>query len=108
MDMAQFGPWRFLSDTAREDIQEQVVDKIGRSAPDRQVSPDALWVNSLQMMLSSACVMGVYETRMRFLLMFRRHSEGDVTSWPLHTHLFNPVVIVRLSKSSIHLDTKLL
>lgn len=78
--MAQFGPWRFLSDTAREDIQEQVVDKIGRSAPDRQVSPDALWVNSLRMMLSSARVMAVYETRMRSL--FPRYSEGDVLAAP--------------------------
>lgn len=84
MDMAQFGPWRFLSDTAREDIQEQVVDKIGRSAPDRQVSPDALWVNSLRMMLSSARVMGVYETRMRSVLMLPRYSEGDVLAAP-HT-----------------------
>lgn len=84
--MAQFGPWRFLSDTAREDIQEQVVDKIGRSAPDRQVSPDALWVNSLRMMLSSGRVMGVYETRMRSLLIFPRYSEGDVLVAP-HTFM---------------------
>lgn len=33
MDMAQFGPGRFLSDTGREDGQERVEDKIGRSAP---------------------------------------------------------------------------
>lgn len=52
--MAQFGPGRYLSDTAREDRQEWVEDKIGRSAQDRQVSPDVLWVNSLQMMLRSA------------------------------------------------------
>lgn len=84
MDMAQFGPWRFLSDTAREDIQERVADKIGRSAPDRQVSPDALWVNSLRMMLSSARVMGAYETRVRSLLMPPRYSEGDVLTDP-HT-----------------------
>lgn len=54
MDMAQFGPGRFLSDTAREDTQERVDDKMGRSAQDRQVSPDVLWVNSLRMMLPSA------------------------------------------------------
>lgn len=52
--MAQFGPGRFLSDTAREDRQERVEDKIGRSARDRQVSPDVLWVKSLRMMLLSA------------------------------------------------------
>lgn len=52
--MAQFGPGKFLSDTAREDRQERVEDKIGRSAQDRQVSTDVLWVNSLQMMLPSA------------------------------------------------------
>lgn len=47
MDMAQFGPGRFLSDTAREDTQERDEDKMGRSARDRQVSADVLWVNSL-------------------------------------------------------------
>lgn len=40
MDMAQFGPGRYLSDAAREDIQEWVQDKMGRSAQERQVSPD--------------------------------------------------------------------
>lgn len=54
MDMAQFGPGRFLSDTAREDRQERVEDRMGRSAQDRQVSPDVLWVNSFRMMLPSA------------------------------------------------------
>lgn len=45
--MAQFGPGRFLSDTAREDTQERDEDKMGRSARDRQVSADELWVNGL-------------------------------------------------------------
>lgn len=54
MDMAQFGPGRFLSDTAREDTQEWVEDKMRRSSRDWQVSPDVLWVNSLRMMLPSA------------------------------------------------------
>lgn len=54
MDMAQFGPGRFLPDAAREDIQEWVQDKMGRSAQERQVSPDVWWVNSLWMLLLSA------------------------------------------------------
>lgn len=51
--MARFGPGRFLSDTAREDGQERVENKMGRSAQDRQVSPDVLWVNSFRVMLPS-------------------------------------------------------
>lgn len=54
MDMAQFGPGRFLSDTVRKDTQERVEDEMGRSPQDRQVSPDVSWVNSLRMMLPSA------------------------------------------------------
>lgn len=51
--MARFGPGRFLSDTAREDGQERVENKMGRSAQDRQVSPDVLSVNSFRVMLPS-------------------------------------------------------
>jgi len=54
MDMAWLGPGRFLPDTAREERQDWVEDKIGGSAQNRQVSPDVLWVNRLRMMLPLA------------------------------------------------------
>ena len=34
--------------------RSRVKDKMGRSAQERQVSPDVLWVNSLRMMLPLA------------------------------------------------------
>lgn len=63
MDMAQSGPGRFLPDAARQDRQEWVEDKIERSARDRQVSPDVLWVNSFTTVLPSAQLTG--ETTMK-------------------------------------------
>lgn len=51
MDVGRLSPGRFLPDAARQDGQEWVGDKIERSAQNRQVSPDALWVNSLKRML---------------------------------------------------------
>lgn len=51
MDMAQFGPGRFLPDAGREATLKRAQDKMRRSAQEEWVSPDGLWVNSLQTML---------------------------------------------------------
>lgn len=64
MDVARLSPGRFLPDAARQDGQEWVEDKIERSAQDRQVSPDALWVNSLGKMLLLARLRNACETKL--------------------------------------------
>lgn len=85
-DMARFGPGRFLSDTTREDGQERVENKIGRSAQDRQVSPDVLWVNSFRVMLPSVQTTTETSVKQSWIPL----NASDVTGLILG----NPVVLI--------------
>lgn len=86
VDMARFGPGRFLSDTAREDGQERVENKMGRSAQDRQVSPDVLWVNSFRVMLPSVQTTTETSVKQSWIPL----NASDVTGLILG----NPVVLI--------------